>query len=55
MSAEIGNDSAVFIERSIEAVFHTIVEAIALVVLVILFFLRSFRATLIPWSPSRSR
>jgi multidrug efflux pump len=48
MSAEIGNDSAVFIDRSIKAVYHTIGEAIALVVLVIVFFLRSFRASIIP-------
>src|SRR5690606_14807305 len=48
MTAEIGNDDAVFIDRSINAVFHTIVEAIVLVVLVIFFFLRSFRASIIP-------
>jgi multidrug efflux pump len=48
MSAEIGNDSAVFIDRSIEAVFTTIIEAIVLVVLVIFFFLRSIRASIIP-------
>jgi multidrug efflux pump len=48
MSAEIGNDDAVFIDRSIKAVYITILEAIALVVLVIFFFLRSFRASIIP-------
>lgn len=48
MSATIGNDNAVFIERSIEAVFHTIFEAVLLVVLVIVVFLRSFRASIIP-------
>jgi multidrug efflux pump len=48
MSAEIGNDDAVFIDRSIKAVFETIAEAIGLVVLVIFFFLRSFRASIIP-------
>ena len=48
LAGEIGNDSAVFIDRSIQAVFYTIGEAIVLVVLVILFFLRSFRASLIP-------
>ena len=37
-----------FIDRSIKAVYHTIVEAIVLVVLVIVFFLRSLRASLIP-------
>ncbi len=45
---EIGYDSSVFIDVSIENVFHTLIEAVALVVLVILVFLRSFRATLIP-------
>jgi multidrug efflux pump len=48
LSATIGNDSAVFIDRSINAVYHTIGEAILLVVLVIIFFLRSLRASLIP-------
>ena len=48
LSVEIGNDTSVFIERSIRAVFITIGEAVALVVLVIFFFLRSFRASIIP-------
>ncbi len=48
MQAAIANDDAVFIERSIEGVYHTIIEAIVLVVLVIIFFLRSPRASLIP-------
>ena len=48
LSASIGNDSAVFIDRSIKAVYHTIAEAIVLVVLVIVFFLRSLRASLVP-------
>lgn len=48
LKVEIGNDDSVFIKRSIEAVYTTIAEAIALVVIVILFFLRSFRAALIP-------
>ena len=48
MSASIGNDDAVFIDRSIKAVYHTIVEAIVLVVVVVVFFLRSFRASIIP-------
>jgi multidrug efflux pump len=48
MSGRISSDDSVFIDRSIEAVFTTIVEAIVLVVLVILFFLRSLRASLIP-------
>lgn len=48
MSASIGNDDAIFIERSIEAVYTTIAEAIALVVVVVVFFLRSVRASIIP-------
>ena len=48
LSASIGNDSAIFIDRSIKAVYQTIGEAILLVVLVIIFFLRSMRASLIP-------
>ncbi len=48
LQASIGNDDSVFIDRSIQAVFITIVEAMVLVVIVILFFLRSFRAAIIP-------
>jgi multidrug efflux pump len=48
LKGEIGNDDAIFIDRSIKAVYHTIAEAIGLVVLVVIFFLRSFRASLIP-------
>jgi multidrug efflux pump len=48
MTIEVAYDSSVFIERSIEGVFKTIFEAVALVILVIFLFLRSVRATLIP-------
>ncbi len=48
MKLIVAYDTSVFIERSIGSVFETIVEAIVLVVLVIFFFLRSLRATLIP-------
>jgi multidrug efflux pump len=48
MDVDVAYDSSIFIDRSIEAVFHTIGEAVLLVVLVIFVFLRSFRATLIP-------
>jgi len=44
----VAYDTSVFIDRSIKSVFETIGEAIALVVLVIFFFLRSLRATVIP-------
>jgi multidrug efflux pump len=48
MEVAVGYDSSIFIERSIENVFRTIGEATVLVVLVIFFFLRSLRATIIP-------
>ena len=48
VSASIGFDSTVFIDRSIENVFTTILEAIALVLVIIFLFLHSFRAALIP-------
>ena len=48
LTVEIGNDDTVFIDRSISAVYTTMAEAVALVVLVILFFLRSLRAAIIP-------
>ena len=48
MKLVVAYDTSVFIDRSIKSVFETIAEAIVLVVLVIYFFLRSLRATLIP-------
>jgi multidrug efflux pump len=48
MKLIVAYDTSVFIDRSIVSVFETIGEAILLVVLVIYFFLRSLRATLIP-------
>jgi multidrug efflux pump len=45
---EVAYDGAKFIRESIRDVRRTIFEAIALVVLVIYLFLRSFRATVIP-------
>lgn len=45
---EIANDNSVFIDRSIKAVYHTIIEAMVLVSLVIFVFLRTFRASIIP-------
>ncbi|MFC3814840.1 efflux RND transporter permease subunit [Lysobacter sp. GCM10012299] len=41
-------DTTVFIESAVERVYHTLVEAIVLVLLVIWLFLGSFRAALIP-------
>ncbi|MGE3769384.1 MAG: efflux RND transporter permease subunit [Bdellovibrionales bacterium] len=48
MKLSTAYDTTVFINKSIQAVFITIFEAILLVVLVIFLFLRSFRAMLVP-------
>ena len=48
MNATIAYDKSIFIDRSIEAVYTTIAEAVGLVVIFIFFFLRTVRATLIP-------
>jgi multidrug efflux pump len=45
---DIANDNSVFIDRSIKAVFKTILEAVVLVALVIFVFLRTIRASIIP-------
>jgi multidrug efflux pump len=42
------NDLSVFIDRSIKAVYSTLVEAVVLVALVIFVFLRTVRASIIP-------
>ncbi len=48
MQVDIGYDSAIFVQESIDRVFLTIFEAIALVAVVIFLFLRNWRATLVP-------
>ena len=48
MSLQVAYDSSVFIQRSIDSVYTTVIEAIILVVLVIFFFLRNVRASIIP-------
>ncbi|HEX7052674.1 MAG TPA: efflux RND transporter permease subunit [Burkholderiales bacterium] len=48
MNAQIAYDKSIFIDRSVQAVYTTIAEAVALVVLVIFFFLRTVRASVIP-------
>ena len=42
------NDLSVFIDRSIKAVYKTVVEAVVLVALVVFVFLRTLRASFIP-------
>jgi len=49
MTLQVAFDSSIFIQRSIEAVYRTMLEAVLLVMLVIFVFLRSLRATLIPF------
>lgn len=49
MTLHVAFDSSVFVEKSIEAVYHTMSEALLLVTLVIFLFLRNLRATLIPF------
>lgn len=48
MQIDLAYDTAIFIDRSIKAVYHTLFEAFILVVLVIFLFLRNIRSTLIP-------
>src|SRR4029077_3386224 len=45
---EIVYDTTVFIDESITAVYHTLIEAIILVFIVVLVFLQNWRATIIP-------
>jgi multidrug efflux pump len=42
------NDNSVFIDRSIKAVYTTVIEAVVLVALVVFVFLRTLRASVIP-------
>lgn len=48
MRLDLTYDTSVFIQESINSVYKTVGEAIILVVLVIFFFLRNLRASLIP-------
>ncbi|MGB3290767.1 MAG: efflux RND transporter permease subunit [Burkholderiaceae bacterium] len=48
MKLSVAYDTSIFIQESINSVYRTVAEAIILVVLVIFFFLRSLRASLIP-------
>jgi multidrug efflux pump len=49
MKIAVAYDGSVFIEKSIEAVYQTMLEALVLVVAVIFLFLRNWRATFIPF------
>ena len=48
VSYDIVSDSSVFVQQSISEVEHTLMEAFALVVLVVFVFLGSLRATMVP-------
>ena len=48
MDYEIIYDTTQFVRASIEAVIHTLLEAIALVVIVVVLFLQTWRASIIP-------
>lgn len=48
MAMNIANDTTVFIDRSIASVFTTIWEAVLLVAVICFFFLRNWRAMLVP-------
>jgi multidrug efflux pump len=48
VSYEIVYDPTVFVRHSIDAVIHTLIEAVLLVVLVVIVFLQTWRASIIP-------
>ena len=48
VSYEIDYDPTVFVRHSIDAVIHTLFEAVGLVVLVVILFLQTWRASIIP-------
>ncbi len=48
LEVAVANDNSLFIRESIDNVYVTIWEAVALVILIIFLFLRSLRATLVP-------
>lgn len=48
MDFEIAYDPTIFVRGSIEAVVHTLFEALILVVLVVILFLQTWRASIIP-------
>ncbi|VFT60437.1 RND multidrug efflux transporter MexF [Pseudomonas aeruginosa] len=55
MDYSIVYDPTIFVRGSIEAVVHTLFEALVLVVLVVILFLQTWRASIIPWPRCRCR
>ena len=49
MKLQVSFDRSIFVDASIKSVYKVLLESLGLVVLVIFLFLRSFRATLIPF------
>src|SRR5688572_9461619 len=48
VTVRVANDNSVFIDRSVQAVYVTIAEAVVLVALVVFVFLRTLHASIIP-------
>jgi multidrug efflux pump len=48
IKVEVGYDSSVFVQRSVDEVFNTFLEAFIIVIVVIFLFLRDWRAVVIP-------
>ncbi|WP_374662735.1 efflux RND transporter permease subunit [Inhella sp.] len=48
LEMELAVDTSVFIDRSVQSVYTTIIEAVVLVALVVFVFLRTLRASIIP-------
>jgi multidrug efflux pump len=48
INVEAGYDSSVFVQRSVDEVYHTFIEAFIIVIIVIFLFLRDWRAVFIP-------
>ncbi|MDF9827082.1 multidrug efflux pump [Ereboglobus sp. PH5-10] len=48
VNVQVAFDNSTFVERSVKEVYKTILEASALVILIIFLFLRNWRATLVP-------
>jgi len=48
VSLEISSDNSIFINKSLQSVYSTIIEALIFVGIIIFFFLRDWRATIVP-------
>jgi hydrophobe/amphiphile efflux-1 (HAE1) family protein len=48
MTYRVGYDPTTYIQESVDAVYHTLIEALILVVLVVLIFLQSWRTAVVP-------